>query len=387
MALGPPIARHEVVSRAVERLLAESAAAPSLVTKGGPDAELPEHVVAAAAKAAAANLHAPSSGELELRVAIAERLVAEGIDAEPERVVVSNGAMQALEICFRVLLRGGGAVVVPEPRFFIGPLVHQAGGVLQGFDSPEEDGYRPDWAAGAAAVDSDARALFVNSPVNPTGYVFTDDDNEAALALAQAHDLWLISDESYAHFVYGGRRHLSPARLDGARDRVVLIRSFSKDYAMSGWRLGYALLPPALVDPFARALEWSCLSVNRVAQMAVAAALTGPDDWVRAFVADAQRRATWVWEALDASAGLSCSRPDGGMNVLLRPSISTDRLVEHLLQRERVAVQPGGPFGAPDHFRFQFGGDEATVRAAVRRIVSAAETLGCEDRGRDGDRV
>jgi aspartate/methionine/tyrosine aminotransferase len=385
MPAGSVIPLDEVVSRAVERLL--GAATASLVTKGGPHAEPPEHVLAAAAKAAAVNLQAPSSGEHELREAIAERLVAEGIDAEPERVIVTNGAMQALDVCFRILLSGGGGVVVPEPRFFIGPLVGHAGGVIQGFDSPEQDGYRPDWAAGAAAVDSDTRALFVNSPVNPTGYVFSDADTEASLALAERHDLWLISDESYAHFVYGGRKHLSPALLDGARDRVILIRSFSKDYALSGWRLGYALLPPALVDAFARALEWCCLSVNRVAQMAAAAALRGPHDWVRAFVADSQRRATWVWQQLDASAHLSCSRPDGGLNVLLRPSVAAGRLVEHLLQRERVSVQPGDPFGAPDCFRFQFGGDEATVRAAAERIVSAAEMLGSERRGRDGDRA
>jgi aspartate aminotransferase len=217
--------------------------------------------------------------------------------------------------------------------------------------------------------------LFLNSPVNPTGYVYTEDDLERAWRLANDHDLWIISDESYSHFIYGGRKHRSILELDPARDRTILIRSFSKDYAMPGWRLGYASLPAALVDAAAAHLEWSCLSVNYTAQTLGIAAMTGPLDWIDSFVRDSERRAELVARTIDHVDGLRCVAPTGGLNVLVGYDGSIDAIVTHSITQLGFGIQPGAAFCAPGYFRFQFGGTDTAVRTGLDRLALAVRQL------------
>lgn len=368
-------APDEVVSRGIERLLEASGAVERLVLSGSPTVDLPPHILEAAREAVAKGGYAPSMGEPELREAIAAQLRGEGIDADPEAVLITNGAMQALDLSFRTLLNHGGGVAIPQPGFFIGGLVDRAGGALHAFPSVAEKGFRPDWHAGTKAVGPSTRILFVNTPVNPTGYVFDEEDLARALDMAARNDLWIVSDESYSHFVYDGRTHRSVASLPGARERTILIRSFSKDYAMAGWRLGYMLLPPALIDAIARTFEWSSLCVSRVSQATGLAALTGPGDWISRFVEEAERRVAWVTEAINAIPGLRCPKPVGGLNILIGYDGDTDRLVGRLITEQGVAVHPGQAFGSPGWFRFQFGSSDDVLRQALGRVREAVETM------------
>ncbi len=368
----PPI-MEEVVSRGIERRLATTAGVEPVRLSGSPVVPLPAHVVEAVLAPARSGGYAASNGEPELRAAIADTLRAEGVDARPEAVLVTNGAMQALDLSFRTLIEPGSAVLIPLPGFFIGGLVEREGGRLRGFPSPEEEGFRPDWDAVSDAVAHGARVLFLNTPVNPTGYVFGDEDLERALELAERHDLWVISDESYSHFVYDGFRHRTIAALPGALERTILIRSFSKDFAMPGWRLGYMLLPPALVEPITRTFEWSCLCVNRTVQAAGHAALTGPRDWIDEFVRDAARIGGSAANELDAIDGLRCVVPGGGLNLLVRCDTDADALATRLVVEHGVPVHPGGPFGAGEHFRMQFGAPDEAVREAIARVRAALQ--------------
>jgi aspartate aminotransferase len=366
------VGRTEVVSRAIERLLEETHAGDRVGLGGSPAVALPAHMVEAAHAAAGDSAWAASTGEPALRSAIAERLSAEAAVYAAEQVVVTNGAMQALDLSFRTLLTQGDEVLCPEPRFFIDGLVERAGGTLVGFPSPEAAGFRPDWDAAHSRVTASTRLLFLNSPTNPTGYVYDNDDIDAAARLAHEHDLWIVSDESYAHFVYHGRRHRSVATHALAAHRTVVVRSFSKDYAMPGWRIGYLAAPDRLVSPLAETLEWSCLAVSRIGQQVALAALRGPHDWVDEAVGQAELYATAFARDINAIPGLRCREPDGGLNLLVQPERDATAFVRELVFEAGVPAHPGEAFGATGWFRVQFGGTDAARRAAVARLAATA---------------
>jgi aspartate/methionine/tyrosine aminotransferase len=307
-----------------------------------------------------------------LREAIAERLTDERITSDSDQVLITNGAMQALDVCFRTLLRSGGEVLCAEPRFFIDGLVERAGGVLVGFPSAEDDGFRPDWGTAEQRVTPGTKVLFLNSPTNPTGYVYDSEDVAAATRLAAAHDLWIVSDESYSHFVYRGRRHESIGATQMASDRTIVVRSFSKDYAMPGWRIGYLSAPRRIVTELQETLEWSCLAVSRVGQHAALAALRGPRDWIDVFVNDGARQSAEFASMLDAIPGLRCAVPAGGLNVLVGVGSSADVFVRSLVLDAGVPAHGGEAFGAPGFFRLQCGATDGALEEAGRRVSAIA---------------
>lgn len=367
------VATDDVVSRAIERLLEETHPRDRITLGGSPVAELPPHMVDAARSVASYHRSATSKGDPSLRCAVAEQLGASGVRYSAEQIIITNGAMHALDVCFRTLLSRGDEVLVPEPRFFIDGLVRRAGGSLIGFRSPEEAGFRPDWNDARRRVTPKTRLLFVNSPVNPTGYVFDEEDIAEAARLAHEHDLWIISDESYSHFVYRGNRHLSVASNPAAHDRTVVVRSFSKDYAMPGWRVGYLAAPKTLVPPFARMVEWSCLSVNQVAQTVALAAIQGSHHWVDRFVIEAERHAGTFCRDLNAIPGLRCGVPNGGLNVLVGVRGDATAFVRSLVTDAGIPAHPGDAFGAPGFFRLQFGATDAALDHALGRVAALAQ--------------
>jgi aspartate/methionine/tyrosine aminotransferase len=362
------------MTRVVETLLEKHHPDGRLHLSGSPLVALPDHVREAVLAAAAVPGYAPSGGEPALREAIAVSLAARGIRVAPEQVVVTCGAMHALDLLFRSVLGPGDEVLMPAPGFFIGGLVRQVGARVVWFPSPAAGRFRPSWAAAEAAVTSRSRILYVNTPVNPTGYVYDGTDVSAAADLAARAGLLLVSDESLSGFVYGGRRHLSPAAAPQEL-RGVLVGSFSKDYAMPGMRVGYAVLPPGLLRRVSALLEWSVLSVSRPAQAAALAALTGPGGWLEAMAADAAERGARLARELTAIAGLNCIPPSGGLNLFPRFAGDAEALARDLVVRFGVPVCPGSAFGWAGHFRLQFGGAWQELQLAVRYIREAAGGL------------
>jgi aspartate/methionine/tyrosine aminotransferase len=361
----------EPVTRRVERLLDEHHPHDRLHLGGSIHVELPPHVREAVNTSMQAKGYTPSYGEPSLRQAVATALGGEGIAADTDQVLVTNGAMHALDLVFRTVLRPGDEVLMPMPGFFIGGLVRLAGGRLVQFPSPFEDGFRPAWSAARDLVTPRTKILYVNTPVNPTGYVFDDADIAAAIELAHDAGLILVSDESLSHFVYGGRHHVSPVIVGQSAVPSVLIRSFSKDYAMPGMRVGYAWMPESLFSRVAACLEWSVLCVSRPSQAAALAALTGPRRWVDRMVAEAASRARRLVRAFDALPLLQCTPPDGGLNVFPHYDGDAEALAHSLVVRYGVPIAPGSAFGVTGHFRMQFGGRGRDVDQAMDYIRDA----------------
>jgi aspartate/methionine/tyrosine aminotransferase len=361
----------EPIARVVELLLERYHAADRVRLAGSPNTRMPPHVLEAVLASVQVHGYAPSVGEERLRLAIHDQLSREGVTCDVGNILVTNGAMHALDLAFRTVLSVGDEVLMPRPGFFIDGLVRRAGGVLKTFDSPVGDGFRPDWAEARKAVTPRTRVLYLNSPVNPTGYVFTHEDVEAATALAEQANLWIVSDESLSRFTYGGRNHISPFQSDSGQMRTFLIRSFSKDYAMPGWRMGFVVAPPTTIQPMISMLEWTVLSVSRIPQAAAAAALSGPRDWIESLTQEAAKRGARFADALNELPGIKCVPPQGGLNVFPSYDGDAEAFARHLVVESGVPAYPGAAFGTPGHFRLQFGGVEGAVDIALDRIADA----------------
>jgi aspartate/methionine/tyrosine aminotransferase len=293
------------------------------------------------------------------------------MEVSADQVLVTNGAMQALDVVFRTLLRSGDEVLAPAPCFFVGGQVRRAGGRLVHFASGIDQGFRPDWQQAKALVTDRTRVLFVNTPVNPTGYVYDDEDLAAIGDLVESTGVTLVTDESSSFFVYGGCQHRSPALGLATPQNAVVIRSFSKDFALPGMRIGFAVLPEQLYEATLATLEWAVLCVNRTAQSAALAALTGPREWIDDMVRAAETRGAELANRLDAIDGLACRRPAGGLNVFPRFFGDAEELARVLAADFGVPAFPGSAFGLDGYFRVQFGGDERDLGAATERIYQA----------------
>jgi aspartate/methionine/tyrosine aminotransferase len=348
-----------------------------LPLRGAPVRPPCPEVMAAVARTAAAPRTPPPRGLLELRAAVAAALEPElGALVDPEReVVVTNGSMQAIAAAFLALLDPGDEVLLSAPSFFYHGLIELSGGVARYVAARAGEGYRPDWEALDAAVGPRTRVLVVTTPANPSGYVFTDADAEALVGLAARHDLAVLCDEAYDVLVYDGRRHLSPFREPELRRRGVLVRSFTKSYAMGPWRIGYAVATPSLSDAVARAAAWLTLEVNSVSQEAALAALGTPRDWLPELVARYQQNRDRVCEAVAALATIDCHVPQGAAFAWLdlrRLGITAERLVhEH-----GIPAVDGMHFSVPGFARVPFGGPPEAIEALCDRLAAAATARG-----------
>jgi len=337
-----------------------------------PQRQLPAHVLAAVDVAARDNRTVPSRGLLALRRAIADQLSAElGESVNPEReVLVTAGAMQALDLVFRATAFGA-PVVTPEPCFFLHGLVSQ----LITVTTHADDDYAIDWRLVERAITPATRVLLVVTPGNPTGYVLTEEDVTRLTDLAERHDLLVVSDESYDRLVYDGRKHRSPLTARGLRKRAVLIRSFTKSFAMPGWRVGYMVGPAPLIDACLKLFEWSALYGTSVSQSAALAAFSGPQSWLDGIADEFESHRDRIHATL-SRAGVESVLPAGGP--FLFPDVSkfgTDDEVAHRWLHEfGIPVSGGSLLRGPGHVRLPLGGSETTLQRLERVIPHALAT-------------
>jgi aminotransferase len=361
---------------------------------------LPSHVIAAAERAIAENQEAPSQGLPRLRRAVARRLGMEiGREINPDtEVLVTSGAMQGLSIVFRALLEPGDEVVIPSPCYFFHGCIELAGGVAVHVPMAEETGFAWDMEAIAAAITPRTRAIVVNTPVNPTGYVLTRAEIAALADLALAHDLLIIADESYDRMVYDGYQHESVAAIPEAaacplclatlacrpgqagqaggqaRERTILIRSCTKSYAMPAWRVGYIVAPADLTAQFTKAMEWELLHVNHVAQAAAAAAIDGPQDWLEDVAEEFQRARDWLLSGLAKVDGFSCVRPRGGPFLFLNIArlFASSEAASDALLAVGVPTVPGRYCQSDAHVRLAFGATSDVLDRVIARLAEVA---------------
>jgi aspartate aminotransferase len=337
---------------------------------GEPGFATPRHIVEAGAAAAAHARYAPSAGHAPLREAISARLLrVHGIEAPADRIVVTQGAVQACAVTFAALLTPGSEVLVPDPAWpNYEMLATMFGAVPVRYPLRAEDGFVPDPDEVAALVTGRTAAIVLNSPGNPTGAVIPREVVRRLVEVAVERDTVLISDEVYDELIFEGE----PANaLTVDQERVVGVYSFSKTYAMTGWRVGYAVAPGWLAPTLAKLQEPMLSSIADPSMAGALAALDGPQAEV-GVMRDAYRSRRDLAVDLLADAGLVAAAPRGAFYLMLPLAEGVDSRAAALdLVDHGVSVAPGTAFGdvAGDHVRLSLASEEPALREGIGRIL------------------
>ena len=352
---------------------------------GEPDFDTPEHIRKAAKDALdlGKTRYTPAAGMPELRQAICDKLKRDnGLDYVPQQIVVSNGAKHSLFNSFQALLEEGDEVIVPGPYWVSYPeIVRMAGGVPVIVEGREENNFKPTIDDFRAAVTDKTRAVVINSPNNPNGFVFTREELQAIGDLAIEKDLSIVSDEIYEFLVYDGAEHISIASLSPEiKERTIVINGMSKAYAMTGWRIGYTASPLNAAKAMTNFQSHSTSCPNSIAQYAALTALSGPDDQLKSMVAEFDRRRRRIVELINEIPGLSCKPPKGAFYVMMNiggvfgkryngaPIVDSMSFTQLLLDNSHVAVVPGAGFGADAYVRLSYATSMENIEKGLARI-------------------
>ncbi len=355
---------------------------------GEPDFDTPANIRDAAKRGLDEGYthYGPVLGLPALREAIAADASArKGFDASPDRVVVTPGAKPIMFYAIEALVDPGDEVIFPDPGFPIyESMTRYTGGVPVRLPIRQANDFRIDLDELERLITPRSKLLVINSPANPTGGVFTRADIERIAELALERDLVVLADEIYGRIVYEGE-HVSLASLPGLAERTIVLDGFSKTYAMTGWRLGYAILPEPLVKPFSLLIVNSVSCTSMFSQVAAVEALTGPQDAVDAMVEEFRARRSLVVEGLTAIPGIDCRQPAGAFYVF--PDISGTGLdgaafADRLLTEAGVCVLAGTAFGevGRDHVRISYANSRENLAEALSRIRTFVEPRAA-DRG------
>src|SRR5579872_260964 len=355
---------------------------------GQPRRKPPEHVVAAAQSAFQQTGYTTGRGLLALREAIASRVEENTtISVDPEaQVVITTGAMHAVHVIMTALLSPGDEVIIPSPCFSYGGLIRLARAQPIFVPMRADAEYAWDLDQVEAAIGPRTKLLIVNTPVNPTGRVLSHDELERLADIAQSHNLLIVADESYDRLVYDGRKHESIYSVAAASERTLLVQSATKTFAMGAWRVGWIVAPPSFTTIFANVVEWMMFASNHVAQAAVTAAITGPQDWLQDLAGEfqANRNISVAW--LRKIGCLPFVVPQGGPFILPDVSafgITGDEFAGVLITEFGLRVTGGSYYNSPECIRIVFGGTREAVEETCRRMeVAVAAYKGYRD-GRD----
>jgi aspartate aminotransferase len=354
---------------------------------GEPDFPTPEHVVEAAHEAARSGLtrYAPNAGLPELREALADKVTRRnGYEASPDQVVVTQGGIQALYLVLLALLEPGDEVLLPDPAWpNFRMIAHLLGARVLPYPLVSEGDFLPRLEDLERLVTPRTRAILVNTPSNPLGTVVPRELVEPLLEFARRRDLWYISDEVYDEVVFDDA-FVSAGAVADPGDRLVSIYSFSKVYAMTGWRVGYLVAPPDLAKLLTGMQEPIVSCVNTPAQLAALAAVTGPQDVVREMRESYQERRDELLEILERG-NLPSSQPSGAFYVwtdVSAANLPSMDFARSLIEREHVAVAPGSAFGdlGEGYVRLSLASSREDLLDGASRLVRFVHLLGEERR-------
>ncbi|MFF3667095.1 pyridoxal phosphate-dependent aminotransferase [Microtetraspora malaysiensis] len=343
---------------------------------GAPILPMPEHVRRAVAQAMDQPDPRDSRGLPELRAAIAAELEREhGLRIDPERrLLITHGAMHGLSLVLRTVLAPGDEVIVPTPTYFFDGAIREAGATPAYVPSRECDGWALDLAGLEAAVTPRSRAILLCNPNNPTGYLPDAATIAAVVDIAARHGLLVISDDSWQHFTFDGRRYHPVEALADRWPHVVTVTSLSKYYALASWRLGYVLAPPPIIDALERRFQWEAVCCGVVPQRAAVAALTGPRDWIDRALSTYQAKLDLVCDGIAASGLPEPVRPGAGAFLLVDCSRlgDTPADIDRVLLANGIATVRGADMHAPGtHVRITFGSDEHVLGELIRNLGQA----------------
>jgi aspartate aminotransferase len=358
---------------------------------GEPDFDTPRRIKDAAVRALEQGLtkYTEVGGIPELRAAVCQKLKRDNaLDYAPDEVAVSCGAKHTLWNIFMALVNPGDEVLIPSPCWVSYPeQVRLLGGVPVAVPTPEATGFDLDPGALACAVSSRAKLIVLNTPGNPTGAAFSRDALAEVARLAVAHDLWVVSDECYEALTYEGR-HASIAALGpDVKARTVVVNTCSKAYAMTGWRIGYAAGPKALIKAMTDIQSQVTSNPTSIAQWAAVEALSGPQDEVAKMAGEFDRRRRVIVEGLNRIPGVRCVMPKGAFYAF--PNVSglfgkrwkggtlggSADVSAFLLHEARIATVAGVDFGSDAHIRLSYATGLETIQEGLRRMEAAVRSL------------
>ncbi|MCK4477868.1 pyridoxal phosphate-dependent aminotransferase [Candidatus Bathyarchaeota archaeon] len=367
----------------IRRLFALTQNMPNLISLGlgEPDFTPPVHVLEAAKQAIIEGKthYTPSNGIPELLEALAKKFTREyGLFYNPENeILVTVGATEAVFLALLAFINPGDEVLIPDPGFVCyEPAVLIAGGTPVSMPMLEDDGFKPDIETVTSLITEKSRVIILNFPNNPTGSILTYDELAELAKLAVEKDLIIISDEVYEKIIYDNAKHYCLATFPGMRERTIVVNSFSKTYAMTGFRVGYALGHEDLISPMLLTQQFTVACVDGPAQYAATAALEGPQKFVSEMVSKFDKRRRLIYRRLDEIEGFSCFIPKGAFyafpNIKSFKTTSAD-FSEFLLKEAKVAVTPGSSFGkyGENYLRFSFATSYEKINEALDRIEKA----------------
>ncbi len=351
---------------------------------GEPDFDTPDYIKEAAIRAIqeGKTKYTPASGTLELRKAICEKFQREnGLTYTPDQIIVSNGAKHALVNTFMSILNPGDEVIVPAPFWVSYPeMVKIADGVPVILYTKEEDNFKFTAQQLEEAITDKTRAVILNSPSNPTGMVYTEEELKAIADVVVKHNIYVISDEIYEHLIYEGK-HISIASFgEEIKDLTIIINGVSKTYAMTGWRIGYSAANKEITKVMANLQSHASSNPNSIAQSATVAALSGGDKEIEAMKKEFSARRNYMVERINSIDGLSASMPQGAFYVLMNISkikgrtlagvtINTsDDLANVLLEKAKLALVPCSGFGADDYMRWSYATSMENIKEGIDRL-------------------
>jgi aspartate aminotransferase len=349
---------------------------------GEPDFPTPDNVKQAAIRAIENNFtkYTAAGGTLEAKKAVCERHAADfGTDYKPSECVISVGGKHVIFNVMQVLVNPGDEVIIPVPYWVTyKDVVNYAGGKCVFIESNEAAGFALTADMVKRAITPRTKIVIINSPSNPNGAVIPREEFEKIYKVTSEAGIYLLTDECYCHFLYGSKP-FSIASLPGAKEHVLVAGTCSKTYAMTGWRVGYALVPESVAGAMLKLQSHSTSNVTSIAQKAAVEALRGPQDSVATMLAEYRKRRDFVVPRLRRIPGVSCAMPEGAFYaypnisaILGRGGINTpQQFAERLLAEAHVAVVPGEAFGTDHHVRISY----ATSMHELERGLDRMETF------------
>lgn len=354
------------------------------LTVGEPNFDTPQYIKDAAKRALdeGQTHYAPNAGTTELREAVAAKYRKQYWEGyTKDHVIITVGAMEGLFLAMMTLLDPGDEILVPDPCFpnYYGQA-SSIGARAVPVPTYEEYDYRIQAADIEKAVTPRTRAILLNSPCNPTGAVLTKEDILAIAKVAKTHDLWVLTDEPYDAIVYDGIQPYSMAQVPEMQDRVMVLNSFSKSYAMTGWRIGYVAANDQVSKVIANYLSHCTGSPSSISQKAAVTALTASQESVEVMRKAFERRRDYMVERMNSIEGVSCIKPHGAFYVMMNIEKLIGQELHGVVIRDaddfgnlflkygKVAVVPGTGFGAPTFVRWSYATSIENIKEGLNRL-------------------
>lgn len=338
---------------------------------GEPDFNTPENICSEAVNAINSGFtkYTPASGINELKEAVSKKFkIFNNIDYAPEQIVISNGGKHSLTNIFTALLNPGDEVIIPAPFWLSYPeIVKLAGGVPAIITTTKEQNFKLTSKDLEAAVTDKTKALVINTPNNPTGMIYTEEELRSIAKVAVERDFYVVSDEIYENLTYGDKRHISIASLGrDIYDRTITCSGLAKSYSMTGWRIGYTGSPLKIAKMMGSVQSHQTSNPNSIAQKAAVEALNGPQDSVKAMCAEFDKRRRYMFERVSKMSLLSVIEPPGAFYLFVDASLvlgksykcikidSVAQLADILINDYNTAIVPCADFGFADYFRLSY---------------------------------